>query len=363
MNPPRSRILYGLCGEGLGHFARASFLVPKLLDAGYDVELFTSGRVADRCAERFPDCPIHRIPGLRMVYRNNALNVPGTVFNYTSLGIRGFRALRNTVKRGHRQPPVAAISDYDPIVARAASALRVPLITLDHQQVATECEIDPAVPRGLKGLLLRMSNRMTYPRPSLRIMTSFFRLPLRPQPRRAETDRIMVGPVLRPQVVNRRPGDGSHILVYQTSRTLQWLDLILAELPGEKRVYGVGRQQSGQQERAFSEEAFLDDLASCRFALVNGGHTTISEALHFGKPVICLPVRGQAEQELNAHYVEKLGFGRRYLPEKGQVLDFGTFLAEEESTRRTIAQNREPCGNSDLLSTVLGRLTEWRDHT
>ena len=180
MTRTRPHVLYGICGEGLGHFSRASFLVPHLLEAGYDVELFSSGRVAGYCSERFPDCTVHRIPGLRMAYSDNALNVPRTILNYASLGMRGFGALGNIVRRGRSQRPVAAISDYEPIVAWAASMLRVPLITLDHQQVATECAVDMQAAKGLERVLLLMSNKMTYQRPSLRVMTSFFRLPLRP---------------------------------------------------------------------------------------------------------------------------------------------------------------------------------------
>jgi len=355
-------VFYGICGEGLGHFSRAAFLVPQLVDAGYSVELFTSGRVAGLCEERFHGCRLHHIQGLHMRYRDNALDAPGTILSYASMVAWWPRALLCVTKRARLCRPVAAISDYEPVVAWAASALRIPLITLDHQQVATECETESASSNGLSFLLLRLSNRMTYPRPKLRIITSFFHAPLREQPQRRRTERAIVGPVLRPEVIRRYPTRGSHVVVYQTSRSLGWLDRILSAFPGEKRVYGVGRKQSRQPERTFSEDAFLDDLASCRFALVNGGHTTITEALYFGKPVLCFPVRGQAEQEINAHYVAKMGFGKDYRAGKGEVPDFGDFLRQEETILQAIARGKERCGNDDLMRIVLSRLTRW-SHT
>ncbi len=352
-------VFYGICGEGLGHFSRAAFLVPCLLDAGYSVELFTSGRVAGLCDERFRGCRVHHIQGLRMRYRDNTLDVPGTILRYAGMVAWWPRASRYVAKRVGLCRPVAVISDYEPVVAWVASAFRIPLIAFDHQQVATECEVESASPDGLSGLLLRLSNRMTYLRPTLRIITSFFQARLRERPRRRRTGRTIIGPVLRPEVVRRCPTRGSHVVVYQTSRTLEWLDRILNALPGEKRVYGVGRKQNGWSERTFGEDAFLDDLASCRFALVNGGHTTISEALHFGKPVLCFPVKGQAEQEINAHHVAKMDFGKDYRPQKGEVPDFRGFLRQEEVIRQTIARRKERCGNDDLLRIVLSRLARW----
>ncbi len=359
MSTTTPTVFYGICGEGLGHFARAELLVPQILDAGYSVEVFASGRVADLCDRQFCGCRVNRIGGLRMRYRNNTLDVPATILSYTRMVAWWPRALLCVKRRARICRPVAVISDYEPVVAWAAAALRIPLIALDHQQVATECDLGGAPPAGLSGRLLRLSNRMTYLRPKLRIVTSFFRAPLRKLRRRAE--RTVIGPVLRPEVVRRRASRGSHVLVYQTSRSLGWLDRILSALPGEKRVYGAGQEQSGQPERTYDEGAFLDDLASCRFALVNGGHTTISEALHFGKPVLCLPVQGQAEQELNAYYVARMGFGKDYRPGKGDVPDFGDFLSQEEAISETIARDRERCGNDDLLQVVLSQLTRWSE--
>ncbi|MBN2452022.1 MAG: hypothetical protein JXR77_16670 [Lentisphaeria bacterium] len=351
-------VFYGICAEGMGHLSRALFLVPRLLEAGYAVELFTSGRAADVCQECLPRCPIHRVPGLRLRYRANRLDVARTTLGYMGLGLRGATAAWAVRRQARTVRPVAAISDYEPVLAWTCRALRLPLVALDHQQIATECRIDPEACGRLAGVLLRRSNRMTYLQPRTRIISSFFRPPLRLGPPRR--DCTIVGPVLRREVLRRRASDGSHVVVYQTSRTLAWLDRILAALPGEKRVYGVGREYSGVPEREFSESTFLDDLASCRCVLVNGGHTTISEALHFGKPVLCLPVRGQAEQEINAHYVAALGFGCSCRPGIGEVPDFGPFLEHEPTIRRRILSAREACGNAELERIVLDRLDRWR---
>jgi UDP-N-acetylglucosamine:LPS N-acetylglucosamine transferase len=61
--------------------------------------------------------------------------------------------------------------------------------------------------------------------------------------------------------------------------------------------------------KTFSEDGLLSDMASCDFVICGGGHTLMSEALYYGKPIISLPVKGAFEQWLNAHYLRKLRFG------------------------------------------------------
>ena len=43
--------------------------------------------------------------------------------------------------------------------------------------------------------------------------------------------------------------------------------------------------------------------------MVNGGHNLLSEALYYGKPVLCFPVRTLFEQFINAFHVRSLGYG------------------------------------------------------
>ena len=348
-------VFYGLCGEGLGHFFRAAFLIPRLVDEGYAVEVFTSGRVADLCQERLKNCRVHRVPGIRMHYRNNTLHLPVTILNYARAAIQGPLGSSVVIRQARRCRLAAIISDYEFFVTVAGWMLQVPVIAFDHQQVATECEIDTRASSELSFNLLCLSNKMTYFRPTSRILTSFFAAPFRKH--RRQKHKAIIAPVLRPEVLQRRPVSGKHILVYQTSRTMECLSAILDALPGEKRVYGIGQNLSGQPEQPFNDKSFLDDLASCRFALVNGGHTTLSEALYFGKPMICFPVKGQAEQEINAYYVAKLNYGMSYRNDtKDNIPDFSSFFQQEDRFRETVQSNGKRCGNDDLVDFVLTRL-------
>lgn len=355
MQKKKATVFYGICGEGLGHFSRAAFLIPQLVEQGYSVEVFSSGRVADLCEKRFPDCRIHHVPGFYLHYQANKLDEVRSFFNGTCMIIKGLLASPYVARQVRTTRPVAVISDCEPVLAWVAGVLHIPVIALDHQQVATECKIVPEAAKLMGRLLLGQSNRMMYLQPDLRIITSFFKAPLLKN--RAKSERLQIGSVLRPEVVRRTPTEGNHVVVYQTSRTLDWLDRILEQLPGEKHVYGAGRKQSGTAEHSFAEDSFLDDLASCRFVVVNGGHTTISEALYYGKPVLCFPILGQAEQEINAHYIAKSGYGMDYRPRQGEVPDFTEFLEREDEIRKTIVAAGRKCANDELGQIISARLS------
>ena len=78
---------------------------------------------------------------------------------------------------------------------------------------------------------------------------------------------------------------------------------------------GYGTAKRAERKRAISlfkpydDRAILEDLAGCAYAVVNGGHNLICEALHFGKPVLCFPIARLFEQFINAWHVRSLGYG------------------------------------------------------
>ncbi|MFD1754826.1 glycosyltransferase family protein [Rufibacter sediminis] len=81
-------------------------------------------------------------------------------------------------------------------------------------------------------------------------------------------------------------------------------------------MYGFNKdeQHGNVHLKAFSEEGFIQDLASAKAVVANGGFSLLSEAVFLHKPICSVPIPKQFEQYLNAAYVEKLGYGR-YFPE------------------------------------------------
>ena len=54
---------------------------------------------------------------------------------------------------------------------------------------------------------------------------------------------------------------------------------------------------------------FIDDLRTSRGVVASAGYSLVSEVVYLRKPMLALPLAGQFEQEMNARYLERLGYG------------------------------------------------------
>jgi uncharacterized protein (TIGR00661 family) len=107
----------------------------------------------------------------------------------------------------------------------------------------------------------------------------------------------------------REPGE--HVLVYQTSSTNERLVETLRGLPSQFRFYGMRRKEDlgNVQLLEFSETGYIDDLRTARAVIAGGGFSLMSEAVSLRVPMLSVPVERQFEQQLNARYLEHLGYG------------------------------------------------------
>jgi uncharacterized protein (TIGR00661 family) len=125
---------------------------------------------------------------------------------------------------------------------------------------------------------------------------------------------VVVPPILRHEIVTRKPAIGDRVLVYvRTPSRVERLLHIMEQLDTYTfRVYGCNATKPPVRNIEFghiSADQFLSDLADAKAVITTSGHSLSSESLYFGKPVYAVPTRGDFEQMINAFYVEKLGYG------------------------------------------------------
>jgi len=96
-------------------------------------------------------------------------------------------------------------------------------------------------------------------------------------------------------------------------------------------VYGAGRDaRCGNIEfRPPSNTQFVADLASCRAVFATAGNQLISEAMHFGKPLLAMP-EDSLEQQLNAAMVQRLGYGLSVRRNRVSAATIGDLLSGED---------------------------------
>lgn len=338
------RILYGVTGEGMGHAMRSRVMAEHLRERGHEVKLVASARAHGYLARWFPD--VQRIPGFAMTYRDGAVARARTVL---AVGRSARAAVRDSVALYRRAisgfQPEVCVSDFDSFSHVFGRVFDRPVISLDHQHVIDRCAHAPAVvqrlPRDFR--LTKAFVRAKVPGCAHYVVTSFYF----PRPKRART--TLVGPILRPEVTALAPERGEHVLVYQTGHATAELVAILRDVPEQRFVvYARGAEPGTAGNvtiKAFDERAFLDDLATARAVIANGGYTLLSEALFLGKRVLSIPLRHQGEQELNAAYLAELGLGTvvRHL----DVSSLRRFVRDDAAPAR-----RVEAGNAQAFATV-----------
>jgi uncharacterized protein (TIGR00661 family) len=334
------RILYGVVGEGMGHAIRSRVVLDELARR-HELQVVVSGRAHDYLkAIENERLGVNRIWGLSIVYEDNQVrNFRTLLANVKGALVEGGwpENIRAFFDLAERFRPDVVISDFESWSYLFAKAQGLPVISIDNQQIVSRCDIAPEVVAGHEAeyQLTRAIVKAKLPGCFHYLVTTFFYPPV------VKPRTTLVPPILRPRILQARPEDGDHLLVYQTSTSYGDLLERLKETGVECRIYGVRRgiekeEQDGRLRfMPFSDEGFVEDLRTARGVVSNGGFTLLGEAVYLRRPVLSVPVGKQFEQVVNARYLEREGYGMAADEVTGAVL--GEFLARAPELRRNLA--------------------------
>ena len=297
------RILYGVLGDRGGHLSRGLAIAHALPQ--HEVLFVGGGRTAEVARHGFDHVEVPYI----------ATELTGGKVDYTATIAGAARALSErsrameTIKGtiGAFDPDLI-ITDYEYFVPRAAKALGRPTLSIDRHHVLSHCRYQRP-PGHLSTRMLALSLLATlYSVADRYLVVSFAPIEAR-DPAKTE----IFPQVIRRDLENHRPADDEHAVVYLYGARIEE---IRAAFGGRKRrfvVYGQGREgeEGNLVFRHHSPDGFLADLASAAYAVSHGGHNLISEALHYRKPLLALPLGFEYEQYFNAWQLEQSGFGAR----------------------------------------------------
>lgn len=353
----KTRILYGVHGYGRGHAARAQAMLPELARR-YEMLVLAGDDAYDQLRG---DWPVVRIPALRYYAdrkgRRSALrtiqhNLPGLI----DLWLAG-PGLQMVAGEMRRFGPAVVISDSEGWTHRAARRLGIPRISFDHYGVLVHGRLDmPAFHRLVLWCESRLYHFLTC-RPDRVIAAAFF-----PAEPRRDNARI-VGPIIRNEARRIEPTRGEHVLAYFTNARDNFTPAIenaLRQADGPVRIYGPRRtgREGNLDFRPIANEPFLMDLASCRAVVATAGNQLISEAIHFGKPVLTIP-EDALEQRLNARTVAEWKIGMEARPHRLPVGLLREFLARLDEFAANIPGHRRD-GVAETVAAIdeaVGQLT------
>ena len=281
------KILYGVQGTGQGHISRARAMAQALREWPVDVTWLFSGRPREALfdMELFGDFEYRH--GLTFTTSAGKLHYTRT-------------ALSNNVSRflgEARELDLAGydliVSDYEPVVARAAAKQSRQLVGIGHQYA-----FGTQTPRAGSSWLQE------------KIMSSF-----------APVD-VPIGLHWYPYADNVLPPildlpelpveSGEHMVVYLPFEDQDLVTQVLRQFPQQKFVQyssALSDSKHGNVRRRKADvKGFKAHLASCCGVICNSGFELISECLQWRKPVLTKPLEGQMEQHSNALALHQLGY-------------------------------------------------------
>ena len=346
-------VLYGVCGEGMGHATRSDVIARGLQRAGHRIQFACSeGRALEYLRSRWPD--VVCVPGFRLVVEDNrVLPTPTLLHNLA----RQLGSPLDHVASGLQvRLPDVVLCDFDAWTARYAKLVGRPLVAIDNIHFLTRCSHPQAWIEAHKdaAAAAMITAQSTVPEASFYIVLSFTRLAGVRQPLTA-----LHLPVVRESVLRQTARTGSHLVAYFNDRA-DWPSILAAlqdASPMPVRAYGRPGTASASVVGnvtlcPLSEDGLAEDLASCAAAVGGAGFSFLSEALVLRKPLLAVPFAESFEQILNGRYLQAEGYGQWAEKLTSGVLR--DFLSRLRPMRERLA--RFPGAGNEQLAGSLGRL-------
>jgi len=314
------KILYGVCGIGMGHAHRQLPIIEYFAKSNKMV-IFAYGESYDFYSGRFKgskNVTVVMVAVPFYVGNKKGIDFEATRKLPANRGKNIARINNLAFKKAGRiiGRPDLVISDYEPISAGYAYAHGAPLVTIDQQSKYLAGNF-PLTLRGFsyKDEVARL--RLFFPRANARVACSFFRVETK------NKEIQILPPILEDEIINLKLNlskNSQSILIYISSQQefVQNLEEVARICALEKYIHfhifapkSIKRFPKATPNVSFykkSDEHFLNVLKSCAGIISTAGHNLLSEAMFLGIPVYAIPLPIY-EQNMNAYIIDKYKFG------------------------------------------------------
>ena len=379
------KILYGVCGIGMGHTYRQ---LPLLDELAIDnrIVLFVYGESKLFYEEHFRhsenvtvltvSVPFYVGNAQGLDFAETARRIAASGIDHEAINLAAMEKTQELIGK-----PDLVISDYEPISAQYAYASGTPLVTIDQQSKYLVGDYDQEL-AGQTCLDEVARLRLFFPAAALRLACSFFTVPRRSGKSGTSEKVIICPPIIKPAIVaikkrrrltqqdKSKSGTGTgtgtrtrtrtrSILVYISSQrdfvqSYEEVLTVLSTAPEyhfhvfvkELPQHLLAGLPNNITLRRHGDPRFLDVLAECQGIVTTGGHTLVSEAMYLGIPAYLIPL-AVYEQQINAHAVGDNNFG--VCAENINQPQLATFLSQLESFAVNIINDKKGKNSKRIL--------------
>jgi|SRR3989344_548986 len=300
-----TRILYGFCGVGMGHFVRNKEIISEL-SKKHEILVVCSGEPYKKLSNEMVN--VYDTKGFELFFKNNKIiNLKTLKKNIQKFNQKTFNNLKKIDKIVLKFKPQVVISDWETYSSYKARELNLPLISIDNQHYLIYGKYDTPLIESfqkwkaeiiLKSLVKEADVYIIFLYPGCLLQN--------------KKDIYGVNPLIRKELFNINISDNGFFLVYQSTQDYNAISKILRKIDKKFIIYGFNKEKVDGNlifKRFTDSQKFIDDLSSCSGVITNGGFTLISEAMFLGKPLFVVPIVNHFEQVLNALYVRKNKLG------------------------------------------------------
>lgn len=299
------RFLFCITGVGAGNATRNLAILEQLRSFGpCEIRIATQGRALEILREKYDTFPLETI-----TYSNSGkfsfVDLVKANLNFPKKFVENVRRSRRAMEEF--QPDVV-LADSDFYCLRPARQLGIRLVTLNNSAIVIEtvrrhgglppnCRFSyHAIERTDYFLQRRYAQHVLCP--TLKELEGL------------ENKFVQVPPMVRPDICPlTEPGDEIVVLTGGSGIDADSIDL--RELEGERvRMIGtpLSKVPPGARSVGFTLDV-MEHFPKARVLVVQGGFSSVSEAVALRVPTVMVPIANHAEQWVNGQIVESLGSG------------------------------------------------------
>jgi len=282
------KIFYAVQATGNGHISRAMELLPYLKNYG-EVDIFLSG--ANSTLQL--NAPVkYRSNGLCLFYNCNG----GLDYWKIAKEMHVFR-LRKEIQELPVEKYDLVINDFDYITSAACAKKNVASINYGHQASFLSVNTPRPDKKSSAGeWILRNYAKATH----------YTGLHF------DNYDDFIFTPVIKKEILEAEPKDDNYISVYLPSYCEPQLSDIFSEINDTRfeifiKEISQPRQVGNILFLPVDKYLFNKSLINCTGLITGGGFETPAEAIHLGKKLMSIPIRGQYEQVCNSAALKQMG--------------------------------------------------------
>jgi uncharacterized protein (TIGR00661 family) len=345
-----ANILYGVNGEGAGHSTRAREVLSHLVARGHNVHVASFDRGLQNLKSSFD---VTEIYGFRFAYVNNRVRYKRTIAKNLITVPQAAKSMSRLNDLVDDWKIDLVVTDFEPLSCHAGHKKGLPIVSIDNQHCLTNAVVSYPKEYRSDAAAAKLVTRLMTPRANAYLVISFFTAPVK------KRDTFLFPPLLRQEILNAKPSEGDHILVYVTSPAPA-LAKLLNGVRSNFVAYGFnheGRDGNITYKKP-SLDGFFADLVSARAIVANSGFSLVTEALHLGKPYLAVPVSHQFEQIFNAYWLDKSNYGAYWEDLNKERVE--AFLYNLPHYREALAQYPRQ-GNGALLDKLDELIASYTD--